>query len=170
MSAPPGRAAPGPRRAEARGPRGGRRGLRGIPSSGTRSTCRGRGSAGGCGRAPGAGPARSEGRVRPSCFLKVSRLEAQLLLERYPECGNLLLRPSGDGTGGVSVTTRQTLNGCACAAPGWAEGRCLRGAEPEFGGAWDPEAGPSPEWGVGSTPGGGAKGRTEDPLGGVVRS
>ncbi|XP_024424816.1 signal-transducing adaptor protein 2 isoform X2 [Desmodus rotundus] len=47
----------------------------------------------------------------PSCFLKVSRLEAQLLLERYPECGNLLLRPSGDGTDGVSVTTRQTLNG-----------------------------------------------------------
>uniref|UniRef100_A0A8C8Y9E2 Signal transducing adaptor family member 2 n=1 Tax=Panthera leo TaxID=9689 RepID=A0A8C8Y9E2_PANLE len=47
----------------------------------------------------------------PSCFLKVNRLEAQLLLERYPECGNLLLRPSGDGTGGVSVTTRQTLNG-----------------------------------------------------------
>ncbi|XP_045058489.1 signal-transducing adaptor protein 2 isoform X3 [Desmodus rotundus] len=45
------------------------------------------------------------------CFLKVSRLEAQLLLERYPECGNLLLRPSGDGTDGVSVTTRQTLNG-----------------------------------------------------------
>ncbi|XP_012878206.1 PREDICTED: signal-transducing adaptor protein 2 [Dipodomys ordii] len=48
----------------------------------------------------------------PSCFMKVSRLEAQLLLERYPECGNLLLRPSGDGTeGGVSVTTRQMLNG-----------------------------------------------------------
>ncbi|XP_064335828.1 signal-transducing adaptor protein 2 isoform X6 [Camelus dromedarius] len=47
----------------------------------------------------------------PSCFLKVSRLEAQLLLERYPECGNLLLRPSGDGSGGVSVTTRQALNG-----------------------------------------------------------
>uniref|UniRef100_A0A8C9ACK4 Signal transducing adaptor family member 2 n=1 Tax=Prolemur simus TaxID=1328070 RepID=A0A8C9ACK4_PROSS len=43
----------------------------------------------------------------PSCFLKVSRLEAHLLLERYPECGNLLLRPSGDGTDGVSVTTRQ---------------------------------------------------------------
>lgn len=49
--------------------------------------------------------------VIPSCFLKVSRLEAQLLLERYPECGNLLLRPGGDHTGGVSVTTRQTLNG-----------------------------------------------------------
>ncbi|XP_015096625.1 signal-transducing adaptor protein 2 isoform X1 [Vicugna pacos] len=47
----------------------------------------------------------------PSCFLQVSRLEAQLLLERYPECGNLLLRPSGDGSGGVSVTTRQALNG-----------------------------------------------------------
>ncbi|XP_008582638.1 PREDICTED: signal-transducing adaptor protein 2 [Galeopterus variegatus] len=47
----------------------------------------------------------------PSCFLKVSRLEAQLLLERYPDCGNLLLRPSGDGTDAVSVTTRQTLNG-----------------------------------------------------------
>ncbi|XP_012584868.1 PREDICTED: signal-transducing adaptor protein 2 [Condylura cristata] len=47
----------------------------------------------------------------PSCFLKVSRLEAQLLLERYPECGNLLLRPGGDGAGGVSVSTRQMLNG-----------------------------------------------------------
>ncbi|XP_037360996.1 signal-transducing adaptor protein 2 [Talpa occidentalis] len=47
----------------------------------------------------------------PPCFLKVSRLEAQLLLERYPECGNLLLRPCGDGAGGVSVTTRQMLNG-----------------------------------------------------------
>ncbi|XP_057566440.1 signal-transducing adaptor protein 2 isoform X2 [Hippopotamus amphibius kiboko] len=47
----------------------------------------------------------------PSCFLKVSRLEAQLLLERYPDCGNLLLRPSGDGAGGVSVTTLQPLNG-----------------------------------------------------------
>ncbi|XP_066889151.1 signal-transducing adaptor protein 2 isoform X2 [Kogia breviceps] len=47
----------------------------------------------------------------PSCFLKVSRLEAQLLLERHPECGNLLLRPSGDGAGGVSVSTLQTLDG-----------------------------------------------------------
>ncbi|XP_066132087.1 signal-transducing adaptor protein 2 isoform X3 [Saccopteryx bilineata] len=47
----------------------------------------------------------------PSCFMQVSRLEAQLLLERYPECGNLLLRPSGDGRDGVSVSTRQTLNG-----------------------------------------------------------
>ncbi|XP_021488571.1 signal-transducing adaptor protein 2 [Meriones unguiculatus] len=47
----------------------------------------------------------------PWCFLQVSRLEAQLLLERYPECGNLLLRPGGDGKDSVSVTTRQTLNG-----------------------------------------------------------
>ncbi|XP_023572936.1 signal-transducing adaptor protein 2 isoform X2 [Octodon degus] len=48
----------------------------------------------------------------PSCFLKVNRVDAQLLLERYPECGNLLLRPSGAGTdGGVSVTTRQVFNG-----------------------------------------------------------
>ncbi|XP_044110466.1 signal-transducing adaptor protein 2 isoform X2 [Neovison vison] len=47
----------------------------------------------------------------PSCFLKVSRLDAQLLLERYPDCGNLLLRPSGDGGHDVSVTTRQTFNG-----------------------------------------------------------
>lgn len=170
MSAPPGRAAPGRRRAEARGPRGGRRGLRGIQSFGTRSTCRGRGSAGGCGRAPGAGPARSEGRVRPSCFLKVSRLEAQLLLERYPECGNLLLRPSGDGTGGVSVTTRQTLNGCACAAPGWAEERGIRGGGARVRGGVGSRGRPLPGMGVGSTPGGGAKGRTEDPFGGVVRS
>lgn len=49
--------------------------------------------------------------------MKVSRLEAQLLLERYPECGNLLLRPSGDGKDGVSVSTRQMLSGCASAAP-----------------------------------------------------
>ena len=66
----------------------------------------------------GAGPAPVSDVARPRCFLKVSRLEAQLLLERYPECGNLLLRPSGDGAGGVSVTTLQTLNGCACAVPG----------------------------------------------------
>ena len=66
----------------------------------------------------GAGPAPVSDVARPRCFLKVSRLEAQLLLERYPECGNLLLRPSGDGAGGVSVTTLQTLNGCACAVSG----------------------------------------------------
>lgn len=54
----------------------------------------------------------------PRCFLQVSRLEAQLLLERYPECGNLLLRPGGDGKDSVSVTTRQILNGCASQALG----------------------------------------------------
>ncbi|XP_055975705.1 signal-transducing adaptor protein 2 [Sorex fumeus] len=47
----------------------------------------------------------------PPCYLDVSRLQAQLLLEHYPECGNLLLRPSGNGAGGVSVTTRQIING-----------------------------------------------------------
>lgn len=65
----------------------------------------------------GAGPVLVSDAARPRCFLKVSRLEAQLLLERHPECGNLLLRPSGDGAGGVSVSTLQTLNGCACVAP-----------------------------------------------------
>lgn len=74
--------------------------------------------------------------------MKVSRLEAQLLLERYPECGNLLLRPSGDGKDGVSVSTRQTLSGCASAAPrpavGWGYGRglgCRRGVVRRRGGA-----------------------------------
>ncbi|XP_020826935.1 signal-transducing adaptor protein 2 isoform X2 [Phascolarctos cinereus] len=48
---------------------------------------------------------------KPSCFLNVSRVEAQLLLERYPDCGNMLLRPGSDRSGGYSITTRQTLNG-----------------------------------------------------------
>ncbi|XP_068942905.1 signal-transducing adaptor protein 2 isoform X2 [Petaurus breviceps papuanus] len=48
---------------------------------------------------------------KPSCFLNVSRVEAQLLLERYPDCGNMLLRPGSDRSGGFSVTTRQMLNG-----------------------------------------------------------
>ncbi|XP_074060118.1 signal-transducing adaptor protein 2 isoform X3 [Macrotis lagotis] len=48
---------------------------------------------------------------KPSCFLNVSRVEAQLLLERSPECGNMLLRPGSDRSGGYSITTRQTLNG-----------------------------------------------------------
>lgn len=68
------------------------------------------------------------------CFLKVSRLEAQLLLERYPECGNLLLRPSGDGADGVSVTTRQMHNGCACASrEPWVGRRVGAGAWSEAG-------------------------------------
>uniref|UniRef100_A0A5F8G8Z2 Signal transducing adaptor family member 2 n=1 Tax=Monodelphis domestica TaxID=13616 RepID=A0A5F8G8Z2_MONDO len=48
---------------------------------------------------------------KPSCFLDVSRVEAQLLLEKYPDCGNMLLRPGSDGSGSFSVTTRQMLNG-----------------------------------------------------------
>lgn len=65
----------------------------------------------------------------------MSRLEAQMLLERYPECGNLLLRPGGDGKDGVSVTTRQILNGCACGAlsPGWAESFGCRGQSRRLG-------------------------------------
>ncbi|XP_025052304.1 signal-transducing adaptor protein 2 isoform X3 [Alligator sinensis] len=46
----------------------------------------------------------------PECFFKVSRTEAQVLLEKNQDCGNLLLRPGGDGKS-VSVTTRQILNG-----------------------------------------------------------
>lgn len=113
----------------------------------------------------------------PSCFLKVSRLEAQLLLERYPDCGNLLLRPSGDGGDDVSVTTRQTFNGCACATPEprWEEGRAWGRSQSWDGGsgggakaygAWGPEPGPAPGWGLClclcvfvSKPGGGARGQ-----------
>lgn len=74
----------------------------------------------------------------------MSRLEAQLLLERYPECGNLLLRPSGDGADDVSVTTRQTLHG-----------------EPRQDGTWSvcgeqeevrPSVGAEPGQGAGSSP------------------
>lgn len=43
----------------------------------------------------------------PVCFHKVSRLEAELLLEREAVRGNLLLRPSGNGS--FAVTTRQEL-------------------------------------------------------------
>ncbi|KAG6934853.1 signal transducing adaptor family member 2, partial [Chelydra serpentina] len=46
----------------------------------------------------------------PDCYFKVSRTEAQVLLERNPDCGNMLLRPGGDGKS-ISVTTRQMLNG-----------------------------------------------------------
>uniref|UniRef100_A0A8C8S1G5 Signal transducing adaptor family member 2 n=1 Tax=Pelusios castaneus TaxID=367368 RepID=A0A8C8S1G5_9SAUR len=46
----------------------------------------------------------------PDCYFKVSRTEAQVLLEKNPDCGNMLLRPGGDGKS-ISVTTRQILNG-----------------------------------------------------------
>ncbi|XP_067414353.1 signal-transducing adaptor protein 2 isoform X2 [Emydura macquarii macquarii] len=45
----------------------------------------------------------------PDCYFKVSRTEAQVLLEKNPDCGNMLLRPGGDGKS-ISVTTRQILN------------------------------------------------------------
>ncbi|XP_066492511.1 signal-transducing adaptor protein 2 [Tiliqua scincoides] len=48
----------------------------------------------------------------PSCFFKVSRTEAELLLEKNENCGNILLRPGGDGKS-ISVTTRQKVNGTA---------------------------------------------------------
>lgn len=44
------------------------------------------------------------------CFRPVSRTEAEVLLERHPDCGNMLLRPGRDGTS-LAVTTRQDLNG-----------------------------------------------------------
>lgn len=46
----------------------------------------------------------------PPCFRPVSRVEAEVLLERYPDCGNMLLRPGRDGIS-LAVTTRQDLNG-----------------------------------------------------------
>ncbi|KAJ8362923.1 hypothetical protein SKAU_G00117540 [Synaphobranchus kaupii] len=46
----------------------------------------------------------------PACFQPVSRREAEVLLERHPDCGNLLLRPGRDGAS-LAVTTRQDLNG-----------------------------------------------------------
>ncbi|KAM4628943.1 signal-transducing adaptor protein 1-like isoform 2-T2 [Polymixia lowei] len=46
----------------------------------------------------------------PVCYQHVSRLEAEMMLERNPEKGNLLLRPGRDGNS-FAVTTRQHLNG-----------------------------------------------------------
>eukprot|EP00063_Salmo_salar_P097090 XP_014071925.1 PREDICTED: signal-transducing adaptor protein 2 isoform X2 [Salmo salar] len=46
----------------------------------------------------------------PACFQPVSRTEAEMILERHSDCGNLLLRPSRDGAS-LAVTTRQDLNG-----------------------------------------------------------
>ncbi|KAF7236647.1 Signal-transducing adaptor protein 2 [Varanus komodoensis] len=46
----------------------------------------------------------------PECFFRVSRTEAEMLLEKNEHCGNMLLRPGGDGKS-VSVTTRQKANG-----------------------------------------------------------
>ncbi|XP_073724060.1 signal-transducing adaptor protein 2b isoform X1 [Misgurnus anguillicaudatus] len=46
----------------------------------------------------------------PACFYKVSRVEAELRLEQYPEYGNLLLRPRQDGAS-FAITTREDVNG-----------------------------------------------------------
>ncbi|XP_052658158.1 signal-transducing adaptor protein 2 isoform X3 [Harpia harpyja] len=46
----------------------------------------------------------------PSCFFEVTRPEAERLLERSADGGNMVLRPGGHGRG-VSVTTRQEVNG-----------------------------------------------------------
>lgn len=47
----------------------------------------------------------------PSCFFGVTRTEAERLLEQSAGVGgNMVLRPGGHGQG-VSVTTRQEMNG-----------------------------------------------------------
>ncbi|KAG9351276.1 hypothetical protein JZ751_025168 [Albula glossodonta] len=46
----------------------------------------------------------------PACFHSVSRTEAEVLLEKHPGFGNLLLRPGRDGIS-LAVTTYQDLNG-----------------------------------------------------------
>ncbi|XP_038854840.1 signal-transducing adaptor protein 1-like [Salvelinus namaycush] len=46
----------------------------------------------------------------PACYQPVSRTEAEIMLERHSDRGNLLLRPSRDGVS-LAVTTRQDLNG-----------------------------------------------------------
>lgn len=48
--------------------------------------------------------------VSCSCYHSVSRLEAELLLEREAKRGNLLLRPGSNGNS-FAVTTRQDLEG-----------------------------------------------------------
>ncbi|XP_042334798.1 signal-transducing adaptor protein 2 [Sceloporus undulatus] len=48
----------------------------------------------------------------PECFFRVSRTEAEVLLEKNESCGNMLLRPGGDGKS-IAVTTRQKVNGTA---------------------------------------------------------
>ncbi|KAJ6654486.1 hypothetical protein lerEdw1_006907 [Lerista edwardsae] len=57
-------------------------------------------------------PDQEENKAFPDCFYKFSRTEAELLLEKNENCGNMLLRPGGDGKS-ISVTTRQKVNGTA---------------------------------------------------------
>ncbi|NXK46785.1 STAP2 protein, partial [Chauna torquata] len=58
------------------------------------------------------GPTEPPVPLMPSCFFKVSRGEAEQLLERNAGSGNIVLRPGGHGHG-ISVTTCQMLNGTA---------------------------------------------------------
>ncbi|XP_073674827.1 signal-transducing adaptor protein 2b isoform X2 [Garra rufa] len=46
----------------------------------------------------------------PACYHNVTRVEAEYLLERNADRGNLLLRPGRDGTS-FALTTRQDVNG-----------------------------------------------------------
>lgn len=46
----------------------------------------------------------------PNCFFEVTRAEAERLLEQSTAGGNMVLRPGGHG-GGISVTTRQEMDG-----------------------------------------------------------
>ncbi|XP_016421604.1 signal-transducing adaptor protein 1-like isoform X1 [Sinocyclocheilus rhinocerous] len=46
----------------------------------------------------------------PSCYRNVTRVEAEYLLDRNTDRGNLLLRPGHDGTS-FALTTRQDING-----------------------------------------------------------
>ncbi|KAF1606202.1 UNVERIFIED_CONTAM: Signal-transducing adaptor protein 2, partial [Eudyptes pachyrhynchus] len=55
-------------------------------------------------------PGSPEPPLVPSCFFEVTRVEAERLLERSAGGGNMVLRPGGHGRG-VSVTTRQEMNG-----------------------------------------------------------
>ncbi|XP_060890886.1 signal-transducing adaptor protein 2-like isoform X2 [Labrus mixtus] len=48
---------------------------------------------------------------KPACYQDVSRLEAELLLDREAARGNLLLRPGGGNGNSFAVTTRQDLDG-----------------------------------------------------------
>uniref|UniRef100_UPI00398F4CD4 signal-transducing adaptor protein 1-like isoform X2 n=1 Tax=Pristiophorus japonicus TaxID=55135 RepID=UPI00398F4CD4 len=48
----------------------------------------------------------------PRCYYKLSRVEAELMLERNMEYGNLLMRPGSDNKN-ISITTRQMFNNTA---------------------------------------------------------
>ncbi|NXK48235.1 STAP1 protein, partial [Chauna torquata] len=45
----------------------------------------------------------------PACFYAVSRKEATEMLEKYPSCGNLILRPGSDSKN-YAITVRQVLD------------------------------------------------------------